>query len=118
METRTLSLPGLEVTVDYRSVFGDPNIVCLDPLTKYPAAVRIGVKRELERLHFAGIPAFAEGHRLMTPHGSYVIYPDGRPSKVIPLTDFDKVARKAVRRMERESNLSANATFLALYDWE
>lgn len=110
--THTLRLPGLDVVQDVRSQYGDPAEVHLDCLTRFPDAVLRGVRRELERLERAGIPAFADGRYLDTPQGRFAIRLDGQLSaRISDGQEFLARARRAVRRMQQRNGYSFNKTF-------
>jgi len=116
MSNRTLLLPGLEVVQDARSLYGDPRLVHIDCLSRFPDTVVIGMRREMERLELAGIPAFADGRRVWTANGSYFIELNGRPSRFLTsLVDFDARARHAARRMDERSGFSFNRCFRDRY---
>jgi hypothetical protein len=112
----TLTLPGLDVIRDARSLYGDPRELYLDPLTRYPEVVLHGMRRELERLQRAGIPAFADGRRLWTPTTSFFIQLNGLPTRhITSVADFDDRARHAARRMDERGGFSFNRLFRDRY---
>lgn len=116
MSHRTLSLPGLEVVRDARSLYGDPRLVHIDCLSRFPETVVIGMRREMERLELAGIPAFADGRRIWTPNGSYFIDFNGQPSRFLTsVVDFDSRARYAAKRMDERNGFSFTRTFAKRY---
>ena len=115
MTNRTPALPGLEV-VHTRSLYGDPRLVHIDCLTRFSEAVVIGMRREMERLEHAGIPAFADGRRIWTPSTSYMIELTGQPSRwLASIVDFDARARHAAQRMEERDGFSFTQTFAKRY---
>jgi len=109
----TQSLPGLDIVAESagtapRAYVGD--------LYRFPDVVAEGMRRELERLDQAGIPAYAEGRRVWTPHASFDILLDGRPSRGMRSTlDFPVKARAAAYRMDSSTSYSFNQTFYILY---
>jgi hypothetical protein len=112
----TLSLPGLEVIRDARSLYGNPCLVYIDSLDRYPTTVIVGMRRELERLELAGIPAFADGRRVWTPNGSFFIGLDGQPTRVLcSVMDFEDRARHAAQRMAIRQGFSFNHLFKDIY---
>ncbi|OPZ83648.1 MAG: hypothetical protein BWY76_02179 [bacterium ADurb.Bin429] len=116
MSALDLHLPGLEVARDARTQYGDPHEVFVDCLSRYPEAVAQGMRRELERLQRAGIPAFADGRRLWTPSASYFIALSGQPTRVLTsVADFDARARHAAKRMADRTGFSFNKTFRDQY---
>lgn len=116
MTTRTPILPGLEVVRDARSLYGDPREVHIDCLTRFQESVVHGMRRELERLERASIPAFADGRRIWTPTTSYFIELNGQPSRWISsIVDFDTRARHAARRMDERQGFSFNRCFANQY---
>lgn len=116
MTDRTLSLFGLDVVRDARDLYGNPREIHLDCLSRFPEAVLHGMRRELEQLERAGIPAFAENRRIWAPHGSYFIALDGRPSRFITsVVDFDARARHAAQRMATHTGYSFTRSFYTQY---
>lgn len=112
----TLTLPGLDVIRDARSLYGNPDEVFVDCLTRYPETVLHGMRKELERLQRAGVPAFADGRRIWTANGSYFIALNGQPSRVLTsVADFDDRARHAARRMDERGGFSFNRLFRDRY---
>jgi hypothetical protein len=112
----SLTLPGLDVVRDSRSLYGDPSEVFIDPLPRFPEAVVHGMRHELERLQRAGVPAFADGRRLWTPTASYFVNLTGILSRPIcSVMDFDARARHAARRMAERNGFSFNRTFRDRY---
>lgn len=110
------TLPGLEIVHDVHSLYGNPREIHLDCLTRFPEAVLHGMRRELEKLERAFIPAFAEGRRVWTPNGSYQIDLNGQPSRWIQsVADFDARARRAAKRMATDTGYSFNHSFVLCY---
>lgn len=111
--SHTASLPGLEFVRE--SASSVPHAYVGD-LYRFPDAVAEGMRRELERLDRAGIPAFAEGRRVWTPHASFDILLDGSPSRGLRSTlDFPGKARAAAYQMLDDTCHSFNQTFSAIY---
>lgn len=116
MTTPALTLPGLDGMRDTRSLYGDPREVYIDTLTRYPEAVVHGMRRELERLERAGVPAFADGRRIWTPTNSFFINLNGIPSRPLASDiDFDARARHAAQRIATRNGYSFTHTFAARY---
>ncbi|HOF87193.1 MAG TPA: hypothetical protein PLZ36_03675 [Armatimonadota bacterium] len=112
----SLTLPGFDIVRDSRSLYGDPSEVFIDSLPRFPEAVVQGVRRELERLQRAGIPAFADGRRLWTPTASHFVNLNGVLSRPIcSIMNFDDRARYAARRMDERSGFSFNRCFRDRY---
>lgn len=108
-----LTLPDLEVARDARSLYGRIDEVFIDCLRDYPTAVVHGMRRALEQLERAGVPAFADGRRLWTPQGSFFVNMSGQLSrKVMSIVDFEARARHAVQRMAERNGFSFNQTFV------
>ena len=106
-------LLGLDVVAESASI--TPRAYVGD-LYRFPDAVAEGMHRELERLDQAGIPAYAEGRRVWTPHASFDILLDGRPSRGMRSTlDFPMKSRDAAYRMESGTSYSFNQAFYTLY---
>ena len=116
MSTLDLTLPGLEIVRDARSLYGNPKEVFVDCLSRFPESVVHGMRRELERLERAGVCAYADGRRIWTASGSYFIDLNGQPSRFLTsVADFDVRARHAARRMDERNGFSFNRTFREMY---
>jgi hypothetical protein len=116
MRHASLTLPGLEASRDARSLYGDPALVYVDALPNFSTAVVAGMRRELERLERAGIPAYADGRRIWTPRQSFMIEPTGQPSRwTTPVTDFEILAHQAVHHIARRNGFSFNQSFAQRY---
>jgi len=113
---KTLTLPGFQVSRDSRSVYGNPKQVFIDCLAKFPEACVVGMRREMERLEQAGIPAYAEGRRVWTPYHTFTILLDGRSTRWSAAdVDFHERAQKVAVQMATRSGYSFNKMFAKCY---
>jgi len=112
---KTLTLPGFEALQEPSTIYGDPRLVYVDSLPRFPKPVILGLRHELLRLETAGVPAYALQRNLYTPHGQYLVTFSGKLLLVAPLSDFGARAGVAAKRMETQSGYSFNKTFARTY---
>ncbi len=107
----------LGFSLDAIQVYGNVSHIVIGDMSRYPNAVLVGMRRELERLEFVKIPAFAHGKLLYTPQGLIQIALNGQAStaNLDENYNFQHKAREASYRMSSESDFSYNTTFANEY---